>query len=634
VSSSKLVLLHYERGRPLIEAVAELGKYALTQRESSEDTRLITLIRDPGKSARYKHVFFIAFDAENAYRYAGIEYEQYSKDKISKYLYRPRTSNRPDTTPTARVAASLEGTFDLKIVKWFSWALSEHFVHEDENARSFLTPITDEIVSQHDRILAELVHKVNTNVKERENAIVSILIDNTPAGRYVGDFDIFKRFILREGIQEYHERYGTESVGYEQVCAACNATCPEVYGFVSTFTFYNLDKPGFVSGGFDRSAAWKNYPVCEECALVLEEGRKFLERDFNFPMYGVRYLLLPKALFARNSKAVIDLFMYYKHELPSLGEKYKQIIKGRERDILGYLAEQKNFFNNNLLFYVREQSAFRILLYVEDVLPSHFARMFEAKAVVDARCGITEGRADNTKFDFGAIDLFFSSLHLRKYFLEVINCIFTGKKIEYSFLIRWIMKRIRDDDAKGDAKGEPTNHSTIRGMQLLLFLHQMYLLKGYEGGDRLRDGTTIDDDTNDVSDVTKKLFEEFPEFFNTDAKRAIFLEGALTKLLLNVQWIERDHATPFRSKLNGLKLDERLLKKLLPEIQNKFQEYGKEYYPKQEKLLAKYMLKAGSNWKMTTDEISFYFVVGMNLSSYVKTKRNGLADTAGGGNDE
>ncbi len=616
----------------MIEALAELGKYALTQRGSSEDTRLTTLIRDPASSARYQHVFFIAFDAENAYRYSGIEYEEYSKDKVGKYLYRSRSSNRPDTTPTARVAGSLEGTFDRKIVKWFSWALSESFVQEDENAHFFLTSLADQIASQHDRILAELVHKVNANVKEGERAIVSLLIDNNPLGRYVGDFDIFKRFVLREGIREYHEKYGTESVGYEQVCAACNTTCPEVYGFVSTFTFYNLDKPGFVSGGFDRSAAWKNYPVCEACALILEAGRKFLESDFNFPMYSVRYLLVPKALFARDSEAVIDLFMYYKHELPSLGEKYKQIIKGRERDILGYLAGQKNFFSNNLLFYVKEQSAFRILLYVEDVLPSHFAKMFEAKSTVDMRYRVIEGSGDNANlpFDFGAIYRFFPGLQLRKYFLEVINCIFTGKSIDYSFLLTWIIKRIYDDYAKG----ESTRYSTLRGMQLLLFLHELSLLNGHERGDGLKERTILDSETNEVADAINKLFEEFPEFFDTDVKCAIFLEGALTNLLLNVQRAERDGATPFRSKLNGLKLDQRHLKKLLPEIQNKFQEYGKEYYQKQQKLLAQYMLKAGSNWKMTADEISFYFVMGMNLSSYVKAKHDDSADVTGGDNDE
>ena len=35
---------------------------------------------------------------------------------------------------------------------------------------------------------------------------------------------------------------------------------------------------------------------------------------------------------------------------------------------------------------------------------------------------------------------------------------------------------------------------------------------------------------------------------------------------------------PFRQKLQGLKLDEKVVKGLLPAIQNKLEEYGKNYY--------------------------------------------------------
>jgi len=62
------------------------------------------------------------------------------------------------------------------------------------------------------------------------------------------------------------------------------------------------------------------------------------------------------------------------------------------------------------------------------------------------------------------------------------------------------------------------------------------------------------------------LFKEFPDFFNKDSKKAIFLEGVLAQYLLNIQYNDRK-ATPFRVKLQGLKLDEKHVKKLLPEIQ-------------------------------------------------------------------
>ena len=89
---------------------------------------------------------------------------------------------------------------------------------------------------------------------------------------------------------------------------------------------------------------------------------------------------------------------------------------------------------------------------------------------------------------------------------------------------------------------------------------------------------------------------------------------------MNIQYQERS-STPFKTKLQGLSLDERMIKGLLPKIQNKLEEYGKNYYRNLEELISKHMVKAGSNWGMTKDEISFYFVLGMNLSNYLKNKK-------------
>jgi len=100
----------------------------------------------------------------------------------------------------------------------------------------------------------------------------------------------------------------------------------------------------------------------------------------------------------------------------------------------------------------------------------------------------------------------------------------------------------------------------------------------------------------------------------------------LTESLLNTQRTERKvdrGSEPFRSKLRGLKLDEQLVKRLLPEIQNKLEEYGKNYYPKLEEQISKYMIVAGNDWKISKDEISFYYVLGMDLSYSVMAKKGG-----------
>ena len=60
---------------------------------------------------------------------------------------------------------------------------------------------------------------------------------------------------------------------------------------------------------------------------------------------------------------------------------------------------------------------------------------------------------------------------------------------------------------------------------------------------------------------------------------------------------------------------------LLPQIQNKFEEYNKNYYVELESIISRYMIMAGDDWKISKDEISFYFVIGMNLKSMFKSKK-------------
>jgi len=125
----------------------------------------------------------------------------------------------------------------------------------------------------------------------------------------------------------------------------------------------------------------------------------------------------------------------------------------------------------------------------------------------------------------------------------------------------------------------------------------------------------------EIKEKVELFFNKFYDFFNSNAKKAIFLEGVLTQYLLNIQYRERK-AAPFRIKLKGLKLDEKQIRKLLPEIQNKLEEYGKNYYRDLESIISYYFVSSGNAWNVTNDEISFYFTLGMNLSDLFKKEKN------------
>jgi len=72
--------------------------------------------------------------------------------------------------------------------------------------------------------------------------------------------------------------------------------------------------------------------------------------------------------------------------------------------------------------------------------------------------------------------------------------------------------------------------------------------------------------------------------------------------------------SPFYKKLRGMKLDRKRLQELYPEARNKIQQYDafglvKELDP----LLASAWVECGNNWKITDDEATLSFTIGLSL---------------------
>jgi CRISPR-associated protein Csh1 len=121
---------------------------------------------------------------------------------------------------------------------------------------------------------------------------------------------------------------------------------------------------------------------------------------------------------------------------------------------------------------------------------------------------------------------------------------------------------------------------------------------------------------SELKEMAEGFFKDFSDTFYTPAHKAVFLLGVLAQKLLNIQYNERG-STPFRKNLKGLKMKEEDFKTLLAKIQNKLEEYKKNYYRSLETLISEYFIEAGRNWNFSTDELNFYFVLGMNLEDFM-----------------
>ena len=356
----------------------------------------------------------------------------------------------------------------------------------------------------------------------------------------------------------------------------------------------------------------------------------------NFNLYSFNYHLIPKLINEGDYDVKNDLFdLIEDWGDPKFRKKEINRLTDNENEILGFMSEQQNYLNMNFMFYDAPKgydgAVFNILSYIEDVLPSRLRELFDVKNRIDKINVFKECMVpvfENKKitgerpleFNFGVVRTFFQRISNNRtydrYFLDIVNKIFTDKPIEHDFLLHFIMQKIREDFIKG----YPTKISTLKGFMMLKYLDMLGILR-HRSELRMENEENLElGETKDRNQEIKSFFSIFSDFFDSDAKRAIFLEGVLTQFLLNIQYQERK-ATPFRTKLKGLKLDEKAIKKLLPEIQNKLEEYGKNYYKTLESLIASYFVSAGNGWELTNDEISFYFVLGMNLSDKFKSKK-------------
>lgn len=466
----------------------------------------------------------------------------------------------------------------------------------------------------------EIIDEISKYSKNEKGLfILSISID----GKYIGESEYFipiKNDLLKAPLKDYFIHHDIEYVYNNKFCSLCKMQSDEIWGFVSTFNFYAAKTDiSRIACGFKVEDSYKNYPVCPSCANKLNRARYFLDKSMSFKFCGFDYYIIPE--FIKEDKANTDILsIFYKEKVGhfSLEEKKKRAITQSENDILEELTFSDNMVNYTLFFYEKNNSEFKIMLSIDEIFPSRFREIFSAKsksenfALFKNLKGIYEkDKTEDLKFHFEIIKEFFpikSKLlgDFTKSFLEIIRSVFLLKKLNYNFLLHRIMAIIQNRFSNEQF----IPYTLLKAILFLKFLDNLNIL----------DKPKIN--INKEAPVDAKyqdFFIEHLDFFNSNIKKAIFLEGVLCQHLLDIQAMDKGGATPFRSKLNSLKLNQKLIKKLLPEIIEKLEQYDKNYYRRLEEAIS--TLFIDSDFNISDDEISFFFVMGMSLNKIFKDKK-------------
>lgn len=620
----------------MINSIAELGRFEKTK--NPDLTSFDIWLEDSFDNGNYPNLLLIEFiKADSKWTFGRIDVWQNSTNLKSKLLYKRGASRGINKTPTSKIATSIEGTLTQKIISWFELNKDRTFLSTED--KTFLNEISKEIKGKKEDIYKAIREKAE--VVDNKGIVLSPVFAENSNKKFIGDYEFFKKFITEESKQgyKYSKTFKKYSFSKNETCSVCNKVKDEVFGFFTSLAFYTVDKPGMVSGGFQQDKSWKNYPVCLDCALDVETGIKLMDQELSFKFYGLRYYLIPRTINRRASEDIIDSILDFKKS-PRINEADRERLTNDEKDVFEMLQEEQNNVALNLVFYAKPQKGvLRILAAIEEILPSRIQQLFNAKHFVENMVFFkwhkTKENKDMFRFSFGTLRTFLPNNKIEgnndKSFLELTRMIFSDIKIDYQFILHQIISHIRNNFVLNQAIW----FQTIQGFMLIVYLNGLNLfrksLKEADMDHMFFDSFKIES-KEELEEKTELFFSNFKEFFECDAHSSIFLIGVLTQFLLNIQQKERN-ATPFRSRLKGLKMNSRDISVLLPEIIEKIEQYKKQYsihyqYKGIANLASKYLISSGNfrNWNIPVDEMNFIFVLGMNLSQYFKIKSNANTD--------
>lgn len=596
----------------MLNSLYELGKLWIEK----ENLETIDVLLDAEKlKKRTKKVILVELDeiSENNFEFNKVSLKEYDPKDNIKYLYKSGSSRGTDITPSCLIT-ELDKTFNNKFFKWF----------EQNNSDDFFKQIFNCLDANRNEIFSGIKDIFNSlESSDNKNVILTLVINNGDEQNFLGDFNEFKDILKDKAFEKYYFiKSGKKNIRGEGLCFLCDEE-KEVFGLVSNaigFAFSTPDKKGNVPG-LNIENQWKQLPICGDCALYLEAGKKFVEKYMSFSKFGLNYYVIPNFLFD-STESFDKLFRIIKR-LENTKDSDELVIK--EEKLNEIVSNFDDVLEFKFLFYQSSNSAFNILSYVESLLPSWMRNIYESQEKVidfdifseDYMKSVFSKDSEGDFIDvsnkgekyypvsslnwyLGFLRSFFSSYSFKNY-LEIVSSVLSNKKLDFDFLLSRFVDNIRENWRNQNDYLVKIN--TFKSLSLMLLFGDLGLFK--ENKFMLEsNGELTDELINDILD--------------SPDKRASFLLGALTRRVTYVQYKELG-STPFVNKLWGLSLDQKKIKKLYPMVLNKLREYDKAY-PDLEEKISLNLLDSEKNWKLSRDETSYYFVLGFTLSFNVIKK--------------
>jgi len=576
--------------------------------------------------------------------FAGVDIDSVSSTNYLRYAYRKGSSRGGDITFTTK-----SGDFEKKlgaIQKQVSDTAA--FCHAQSITAEM--PVFDALNAafqkEYDAILAVVSEKYKALPKEKQQKSgFTIRFKQGNEEKYLADFETIQRQIYLNGTIGKSQKYKVVSESKDKICSICLKKKSLVHGFASPFKFATVDKPGFVSGFFRQKNNWKNYPICSDCALDFEIGRNYVIEHLSRTFFRKRfnYYIVPKPVLDGSPgflQKIVDTLakMEFSEDSQNISAREDNLMKqvGRE------FGEEAGF-SLNLLFYEedRKTDAIKIKLNLEEIIPSRFRLIFEGIPEKLRGNPLYEGAEFEKKGVKRDLEFSFSILHdfFGDRFYQIIQTVFIGLPLDREVLFKAFMERYRDNrrrESKSMKKNDfEFGDLTIKKAHIVLaYLEKLCIIQSQKNTLSMETPiphTVPEAESEESKQEQKRTFDmskyqrfvaENSGFLDSEVKEGIFSLGVLTRLLLNLQSANLGGNTPFEKKLKGFHLNGDALVRIYQEVLSKISQYTSlhAYGDFKEVVADKFVRNAHRLKELSNNQISFYFVAGIELGRQFKSE--------------
>jgi len=523
-----------------------------------------------------------------------------------------------------------------KVEKNIYYLNSSYFQYSEKNAKK-IDEIKEKLKKKSDEKKIKKLTAENLNITEKEIiktlgltsddvSHFTIKIDD----KFVCKMEEYPDIIFNEKIEklfgyskkkEYKDRFQSNGIcsicGKEKILTTSNVTNLK-------FKFYMNDKLGFASnldGHFKN-----NYNICKNCYQHLMIAERYIDEVLKSRIGGLNVYILPKFILPVDKFEIDDFAKYIKFKNQQISDlrRAEDILE----DKLEIFEKYENKYLINYLFYQKSKSKFKIFKLIKDIPPSriNFIKRKEqdiSNLIDDKFDGYFSFKIDlNRIWSCIPVKIQKESKFGYSKYLDIIDNIFSNRKINYDFLIGQAigtLNIIKFETPKYNIWNQEDIVNKIINLNfLILFMKKLNILGGLKMNKQRNEHFTDDM-------IPKEIFEywENLEIYQDNKKKGLFLLGYLIGEVGSKQSSQQIKNKPILNKINFQGMGTEKLNRLSSNVLEKLKQYKlldfKENVYSASHLLIEENIK---NWSLSNQENVFYILSGFAFSNYLIRKRS------------